>query len=110
MSEGNRIQLSVTGRDGTNHRIVGEVGWSLMEAIREAGLSELAAMCGGCCSCATCHVYIEPGYFDGLPPVGEDEGDLLDGSGNRAAFSRLACQLRITSALDGMEVEIAPDD
>lgn len=110
MLENKDIGLLVAERDGTEHEIKGQIGWTLMESIREAGLSELTAMCGGCCSCATCHVYVAPDFLDRLPPIGEDEGDLLDGSGNRNEFSRLSCQVPITSDLEGMKVQIAPED
>jgi 2Fe-2S ferredoxin len=54
-----------------------------MEVIRDNGFDELLALCGGCCSCATCHVHIDPAYMDKLSPISDDESDLLDSSDHR---------------------------
>lgn len=104
------MQLKVTTRDGTEHVIEAEEGLSVMEAIRENGLDELLALCGGCCSCATCHVYVDPEFADKLPAMSADEDDLLDSSDHRDGRSRLSCQLRVGGALEGLRVEIAPED
>jgi 2Fe-2S ferredoxin len=81
-----------------------------VEVIRENGIDELLALCGGCCSCATCHVYVDQAWLSALPPVGADEDDLLDLSDERAPNSRLSCQIRFSAALDGLRVTIAPED
>lgn len=81
-----------------------------MEVIRDNGFDELLALCGGCCSCATCHVFVDPAYADRVEPISEDESDLLDSSGHRTAQSRLSCQVVVTPALDGLTVTIAPED
>ena len=102
--------LTVTTREGEERSVTGEVGLSVMEVIRDNGFDELLALCGGCCSCATCHVYVDPEFLDQLPPMSEDENDLLDSSSERNETSRLSCQVQFTSALDGMRVTIAPED
>jgi 2Fe-2S ferredoxin len=81
-----------------------------MEAIRAAGMDELLAMCGGCCSCATCHVYVDPGFMALLPERSGDENALLDSSTHRHDNSRLSCQLRLTDELRGIRVVIAPEE
>jgi len=81
-----------------------------MEIIRDAGVDELLALCGGCCSCATCHVYVESGSLLDLPAMGQDENDLLDSSEHRRPTSRLSCQLRFDARFDGLTVAIAPED
>jgi 2Fe-2S ferredoxin len=81
-----------------------------MEAIRDAGIDELQALCGGCCSCATCHVHTDPTDGDRLRPMSDDENDLLDASESRDATSRLSCQIMITPELDGLNVRIAAED
>ena len=81
-----------------------------MEMVRDAGFDELLALCGGCCSCATCHIFVDPAFADKLPPMSDDENDLLDSSDHRKETSRLSCQLAFTPALDGLKVEIAPED
>ena len=97
-------------RSGETHEIVGRDGLSVMDAIRRAGVYELEATCGGACSCATCHVYIQAPDGRALPPMGEMENDLLETSDHRRSSSRLSCQIRLAAALDGMTVEIAPED
>ena len=100
----------VTARDGHQQAIQGEAGASLMEAIRAGGLDELQAICGGCCSCGTCHVYVEGGPADQLTPMSDDENDLLDCSDFRQENSRLSCQIKFSPDLAGLELRIAPED
>ena len=103
-------KLIVVTRDGTEQTIDGEAGLSVMEVIRDAGVDELLALCGGCCSCATCHIHVDPAFADLLPAITADEDDLLDSSDARAPTSRLSCQLPFEDALDGLRVFIAPED
>ncbi|GAA0665095.1 2Fe-2S ferredoxin [Sphingomonas insulae] len=103
-------KLIVVTREGEEREIMGEAGLSVMEVIRDAGIDELLALCGGCCSCATCHVHVDPQFADKLPALGPDEDDLLDSSDQRNATSRLSCQLPMTDALDGLRVTIAGED
>lgn len=103
-------KLVVVTRDGSERAVEGEIGLSVMEVIRENGFDELLALCGGCCSCATCHVQVDPEWQDRLPPMSEDENDLLDSSDHRNESSRLSCQLPFTADLDGLRVTIAPED
>ena len=103
-------KLTVVTREGDEREIEGEAGLSVMEVIRDAGIDELLALCGGCCSCATCHIKIDPAFADKLPPMSEDENDLLDSSDHRDATSRLSCQVPFSEALEGVRIEIAPED
>lgn len=103
-------KLIVTKRDGATVELDGTVGLSVMEVIRDGGIDELLALCGGCCSCATCHVHVDPEWADKVKPMGEDENDLLDSSDHRNETSRLSCQIDFTAALDGLKVTIAPED
>lgn len=82
---------------------------TFMDVLRDGGFDELEAMCGGSCSCATCHVYVDPSFAALLPPIGEDESELLDGSEHRTEKSRLSCQIRLNEELDGIMVTIAPE-
>ncbi len=102
--------LIVTTREGAEQEISGASGVSVMEVIRDAGIDELLALCGGCCSCATCHVYVDPAFADRLPAMSEDENDLLDSSSHRNGTSRLSCQVPFGPDVDGMRVTIAPED
>lgn len=103
-------KLIVTTRDGTEHEIEGQAGLSVMEIIRDAGFDELLALCGGCCSCATCHVHVDASFAGMVSPMGEDENDLLDSSDHRDESSRLSCQIAFSDALDGLKVTIAKED
>ena len=103
-------KLTVITREGTESTVEGDAGLSVMEVIRDAGFDELLALCGGCCSCATCHVQVDPAFAGKLPKMSEDENDLLDSSDFRTEYSRLSCQIPFGADLDGLRVTIAPED
>ena len=103
-------KLIVVKRDGSETSFEGQSGLSVMEIIRDGGVDELLALCGGCCSCATCHVYVDPAFADKVPAMSEDENDLLDSSDHRGETSRLSCQIALSDALDGLRVTIAAED
>ncbi len=103
-------KIVVVNRAGEEKTVEADAGLSLMEAIRDNGFDELLALCGGCCSCATCHVYVDPAFTDKVAPMSEDENDLLDSSDHRNETSRLSCQVQLSAALDGLRVTIAPED
>lgn len=102
-------KLTVTLRNGEARLIEATLSRTLMDTIRDEGIAELQALCGGCCSCATCHVYVDPAFADRLPQISEDEDALLSGSDHRTSQSRLSCQIPIVDALDGLRVTIAPE-
>lgn len=103
-------KLVVVNRAGEEKTVEASAGLSVMEAIRDNGFDELLALCGGCCSCATCHIHVDAAWADKLPAMSEDENDLLDSSDHRSNASRLSCQIELTDALDGLKVTIAPED
>ena len=103
-------QLIVVTRNGEERTITGEAGLSVMEVIRDAGIDEILALCGGCCSCATCHVHVDPEFAAKLPKMSHDEDDLLDSSADRDPNSRLSCQIPFTDDLDGLRVTVAAED
>lgn len=103
-------QITVVDQSGQAKALEATEGRTLMEVIRDNGFDELLALCGGCCSCATCHVHIDPAYMDKIPAISEDESDLLDSSDHRNEFSRLSCQVPVTAALEGLTVTIAQED
>ena len=102
-------KILVTLREGTKQDIEAAAGISLMENLRDSGIDEVLALCGGCCSCATCHVYIDEAFMDRLPPISEDEDALLDSSAHRLATSRLSCQINVDDTLAGMRVTVSPE-
>lgn len=103
-------KITVVTREGESKEVQAENDLTLMEVIRDEGFDELLALCGGCCSCATCHVHIDPAFADKMPEMTEDESDLLDSSDHRNETSRLSCQIPVTDALDGVTVTIAAED
>jgi len=103
-------KLVVVTREGQEATVEGESGLSVMDVIRDNGFDELLALCGGCCSCATCHVYVGEDFAGKLPPMSADEDDLLGSSDHRTAASRLSCQIVFGEELDGLRVTIAPED
>jgi 2Fe-2S ferredoxin len=103
-------EMIVTDRDGIEHRIDGRVGVSIMETLREVEWGT-AAICGGMCSCATCHIYIDESWQDRLPAAQPDEKELLQELvGYDPAKSRLSCQVHFEESLDGLSFEIALDE
>ena len=103
-------KIVVFDRHGEMRVIDGAPGGSLMVTLRDAGLP-IEAACGGCCSCATCHVYVNEGWREKVGPRGDTENELL----SMAAFmdesaSRLACQIELSHELDGLVVTLAPED
>lgn len=103
-------KLTLVDREGVVHEIEAGAGLSVMEIIRDSGFDELLALCGGCCSCATCHIHVDEQYFARLPPMSDDENDLLDSSSNRDTVSRLSCQIPFDTSLDGIRFTIAQED
>jgi len=104
------LGIEVIARDGSQRRIEAADSLSLMEALRDNGFDELLALCGGCCSCATCHVYVEEGAAELQQAGSEDENDLLDSSDHRRTNSRLSCQVMLGVECDRMVIRIAPAD
>jgi 2Fe-2S ferredoxin len=102
--------LTIVTRDGSERTVEARIGWSVMENIRDNGFDELLALCGGCCSCATCHVHLDEHWFAQVGARKPDEDDLLDTSDHKLPTSRLSCQIEYGEALDGLRVRIAPED
>ena len=98
--------VKLTRADGQVRELYVDPTGTLMEAIRDANCDELLALCGGCLSCATCHVYVDPAFADKLPAMSDDEDALLDGVENRGPDSRLSCQLRLDERCEGMRVRL----
>ncbi len=103
------ISIAVKDLDGQEHVIQAREGDSLMEALREHEWG-VPAICGGLCSCGTCHVYIDAGWLEKLPPADSDEQDLLDVFETATGQSRLSCQIRVSADHDGLALTIAPEE
>ena len=103
------ISLVVIDRTGARQQIAAAAGQTLMEVIGAASIADIFALCGGNCSCATCHVYIETPGAD-PSPMSATEAELLDASESRLPSSRLSCQFILKSEHDGLTVVIAPEE
>jgi len=101
--------LKVVDRDGREHDVPARSGQKLMETLRELDYG-ISAICGGMCSCATCHVYIEGDWAAKIPAAMSDECELIAELAHHKSGSRLSCQIEMTDALDGLRVTIAPDE
>lgn len=95
--DGNRVEIDVPD------------GWSLMQGAMSQGIEGIEAECGGACSCATCHCYVDKAWVDRLPFASDSEQVmLLNVAAERRDNSRLSCQITVTPELDGLTVTL-PD-
>jgi 2Fe-2S ferredoxin len=101
--------LRVVDRDGVEHEVDAKAGLKIMETLRELDYG-VAAICGGMCSCATCHIYVDPEWENRLPPPMSDERELLVELSHHESNSRLSCQVEFTAELAGLRITIAPDE
>jgi 2Fe-2S ferredoxin len=102
------MKIIATDRKGKVHDVDGNNGWTVMEALRDAGLP-IIAECGGACACATCHVYVEDGWYEKLPEPRPEEVDMLDMALAVQSNSRLSCQITCGPQTDGIKVTLAPE-
>tara|TARA_B110000014_G_C19850481_1_gene440739 strand:+ start:157 stop:465 length:309 start_codon:yes stop_codon:yes gene_type:complete len=102
------MKIKVTDRSGKRHELEGDTSSTLMEILRDAGL-EIEAACGGCCACATCHVYVNEKWLNKIKPKDDDEESMLDQTFEIRNTSRLSCQIPLSEELDGIELELAPE-
>lgn len=98
-------QVTFVLPDGRRIAAEARVGESLLDVARHEDLA-IEGACGGSMACATCHVIVEPEFFDRLPVASDEEEDMLDLAESLAATSRLGCQVRMTSQLDGLVVTV----
>ena len=95
--------------DGTKTLVDAEVGSNFLETAHKNDI-ELEGACGGELACSTCHLVFDEGTFDALPEMEEEEEDMLDLARNLTDTSRLGCQVKITEAMQGIEVVIPDED
>jgi 2Fe-2S ferredoxin len=99
--------IRFTLHDGSLREVDASSGASVMETAIHNNVRGIDAECGGCCSCATCHVYVDEAFLHMLPPPDDMENDLLDGVASpRQPNSRLSCQITVTTELDGLAVRV----
>lgn len=100
--------LHVTELDGKEHALEAKVGWSVMEIIRNSDVN-INAICGGSCSCSTCHVHVDPEWFARIGGPNDDEKDTLELADDLADTSRLGCQIQFDDSMDGLKVKMTRD-
>ena len=101
------ITVHLQAADGTLHTLPVKVGRSLMQAAVSAGVEAIAADCGGCLNCATCHVVVDAEWAACLPAAAADERAMLEmTAAPREATSRLSCQITLAPTLDGLRVRL----
>lgn len=101
------ISVHVMDREGAERTLAAAPGRKLMEVLRDAGLP-IEALCGGCCACSTCHVYVDPAWTARLDPPRRDETETLELAFDVRETSRLSCQIAVTEALDGLRLTLGP--
>jgi len=101
-----KIKVTYIEDNGAEHVVELGIGWSVMEGAVKNRIPGIDADCGGACACATCHVYVDPAWADKLPPKAEMEEAMLDFAQDPTPNSRLSCQIRATSELDGLVVRM----
>ena len=103
------ITIKVIDLDGLEHELEARPDEVLMELLREQDWG-VAALCGGMCSCATCHVFVDEAWLEMFPEKESDEVELLEILDHFQPNSRLSCQLRIQEAHDGLCLVLAPEE
>ena len=101
------MKIVVTDQAGAVHELEGLDGWRAMEVIRDWGLN-IKAECGGACSCATCHVWVDEDWYGKLQPASDDEEDLIYSTLDQKPTSRLSCQILLSDELDGLKLTLTP--
>ena len=104
------VNITFIEPQGERKSVQADEGLTIMEVAVRNGIAGIAAECGGQCSCATCHVYIDDAFLIAVGVPGDDEADMLDFSDKKRPNSRLGCQVEVVSQLDGMTVEVAGDE
>lgn len=100
------IRITFVGENGKAVEVAAMAGASLMETAVRNGVAGIEAECGGACSCATCHVYVDPGWREKVGAPDAMESDMLDMAYEVQPNSRLACQIRVSPMLDGLIVRL----
>jgi len=99
-------KITFIQHNGSEHTVEGQTGMTVMETAVKNMVPGIDADCGGACACATCHVYVEPGWLEKTGPRNPMEEDMLDFAFDVRDESRLSCQIKVSDALDGLRVKV----
>ncbi len=100
------VKVTYIEHNGTEHVVEGEPGQTVMETAIKHSVPGIVAECGGACSCATCHVYVDDAWKEKAGSPSPMEEDMLDFAFDVRPTSRLSCQIRLKPELDGLVVRI----
>lgn len=103
--EGEELKITFISKDGSQSTYEVAEGDNLLD-IAQANNLDMEGACGGSCACSTCHVIIDPDYYDAIPEPDDDENDMLDLAFGLTETSRLGCQVRMSKELDGIRVAL----
>ena len=111
MNKSNLVVIHVIDRKGEKHTIEAEVGKTLKDVVLSNIPMSHFGDCGGCCACATCHMYVESSYNWAMngSELNEEEKDMLEMADNITSESRLGCQIEVNPQMDGMTITVAQD-
>ena len=101
-------KITYIDTDDSARTVEADIGSTVMETAINNDVPGILATCGGSCSCATCHVYVDAEWFDKLGPLSLEELDMLDTAHDLEPTSRLSCQIAITEEIDGLIVRTPP--
>jgi ferredoxin, 2Fe-2S len=104
--DGENVKITYIENNGTVHTVEGEEGQTVMETAIKHAVPGIVAECGGACSCATCHVYVDDAWKEKTGSPSPMEEDMLDFAFDVRPNSRLSCQIRLKPELDGLVVRI----
>ncbi|UCG74142.1 MAG: (2Fe-2S)-binding protein [Chromatiales bacterium] len=103
-------RITYIDQAGDRHELDLALGSTVMEGAIDNDVPGIVAECGGACACATCHVYVDNAWAGRLTPISDMEDAMLDSALSRQPTSRLSCQIEVADELDGLVVQVAPND
>jgi 2Fe-2S ferredoxin len=102
----NMLKITYIEFNGTAHEVEGSEGQSIMEVATQNLIPGILGDCGGTCSCATCHTYVDAAWLARIDAASDDELGVLEGALDVRENSRLCCQIKLDSTLDGIVVHL----
>lgn len=100
------VKITFVEHDGARTEVEAAPGQTLMKAATYGGVPGISADCGGNCACGTCRIYVSEAWRAQLPGIQEPEQEMIAFSQDANPGVRLSCQIRVTEALDGLEVDL----
>ncbi|GEQ68262.1 hypothetical protein JCM33374_g1929 [Metschnikowia sp. JCM 33374] len=102
---GEELNITFISKDGVQETFQVAEGDNILD-IAQANNLDMEGACGGSCACSTCHVIVDPEYYDEIPEPDDDENDMLDLAFGLTETSRLGCQIKMSKELDGIRIAL----